>query len=99
MYATALYACEGQVELVELEEKFYLAATQICFTEDKIYIDANGTFYETPAIHADEAGYYVERVSKKASCSWYEWKCSQCQRCNLKGIDWKCKQCKKPIEE
>ena len=90
--------CAG-VEVETLEEKFYIYPAQICLAESGIYIATDGMLYETPAIHADENGYYITQLAKQSSCSWYEWKCSKCHRCNTKGIDWKCKKCKKPIEE
>ena len=86
-------------ELIDLLRKFYVKVEQIAFSDNKIYIDVEDLTYVTPAIFSDENGYYIEKIAKSGNCSWYEWECSKCRACNLRGIDWECRACGRPISQ
>jgi hypothetical protein len=90
--------CKG---LIELDEKFYVQLNQIRFSENKIYIQIEDITYETPAIHADDEGYFIEKVASSGNCAWYEWECPRdnCHFCNLRGLDYKCRVCNHPISQ
>jgi hypothetical protein len=85
--------------IIDLTKKFYVKAEQINFSENKIYIDVEGIIYETPAIYSDEDGYFIDKIAKSGDCSWYEWECSKCRFCNLRGVDYECRNCKRPISQ
>lgn len=80
---------------IPLSKKLYLNGDQIRFIDNKICIEVEGYVYETPAIHADEIGYYIDKVAQSGHCAWYEWECKweNCLYCNLRGIDVRCGAC------
>ena len=87
------------IQVVDLTKKFYITEDQIKLEGNKIYIDVEGLIYQTPAVFADENGYYIEQVAKSGNCAWYEWKCEKCGYCNLRGVDYECRvpSCQYPI--
>jgi len=93
---------EGSNEgVIELADKIYIEAAQVNFADNKIYIQIKDNIFETPAIHSDENGYYIDQIAGSGRCAWYEWEChdKKCLYCNLRGIDWKCRACHRPISE
>lgn len=99
-WAVSLHAslnpnCNGKI--IDLEQKFYVTAEQIQFSENKIYIILKDITYVTPAILSDEDGYYIEQIAKSGNCAWYEWKCTRCGFCNMRGLDYECRSCGYPI--
>jgi hypothetical protein len=89
--------CSNQV--IDLPQKFYVKLDHINFRDNKIYIDVDNFIYATPAIFSDEEGYYIEKIATSGDCSWYEWQCTKCGACNLRGVDWECRSCKRPISQ
>lgn len=85
--------------LIQLEKKIYVGKDQIKLDLEKIYVELGGYIYETPGLYFDENGYYIDQVAKSGSCSWYEWQCSSCRFCNLRGVDWECGSCGRPISQ
>ena len=94
--SSAIYACLEGDEGINAE-KVYVGADQIQCLDNKIYVLIENDILETPALFSDEGGYYVILAAKSGNCSWYEWKCTRCGYCNLRGIDWECKACQYPI--
>jgi len=84
-------------EGIDLNRKIYLNVDQINFDNNKIYVSIDNFTYETPSIFSDESGYYIEKIAKSGNCPWYEWQCSHCNTCNLRGVDWECHKCKRPV--
>lgn len=84
-------------EITDLVQKFYVTADQIQLKDNKIYILIDNVTYETPAIFSDKDGYYIEQVAKSGGCAWYQWECSRCRWCNMRGVDWECRACQFPI--
>ncbi len=93
---TLFLQADCHCDVVELEEKIYLNGDQILISDNKIAINIDEVTYETPAVFTDERGYYIEKIGKKRECSWYEWKCTGCSKCNAK-TNWKCKKCGTPV--
>ena len=86
VYAETTKNCE-EIQ-ISLESKMYITVDQILFENGKIFVAMDNGIYQTPAIHADENGYYVQKLIER-DCSWYEWKCPKCHQCNWK-IDLVC---------
>ena len=87
--------CNGKV--IELMQKFYVQQDQIHFNNNKIYINIEDFTYATPALLSDENGYYIDQVVGSGSCAWYEWQCTRCLTCNLRGLNLACKSCNKSM--
>ncbi|MBS0653582.1 MAG: hypothetical protein JSR39_08700 [Verrucomicrobia bacterium] len=85
--------------VINLEKKIYVEKDQIKLDSEKIYVELGGLIYETPVLHSDADGYYIDQVAKSGSCSWFEWECSRCGFCNLRGIDWECGSCGRSISQ
>ncbi len=94
--SSAIYACPEEDE-AKNAEKVYVGADQIQYFDNKIYVLIEKEILETPALFSDERGYYVILAAKSGNCAWYEWKCTRCGYCNLRGIDWECKSCQYPV--
>lgn len=101
-YACSNGGCEGGV--IKLARKLYIARDQIDFSKNKIFVLLDKFVYETPGVFSDINGYYVDQIligdwAKSGDCSWYEWQCSRCGFCNLRGVDWECRSCNFPISQ
>lgn len=88
---------DENTEIIKLHEKFYVKIDQINFEKNKIHIQLESIVYETPAIHSDKDGYFIDKIASSGNCSWYEWQCAKCHFCNLRGIDYRCRECRFPM--
>ncbi len=97
-YFKSAMACPCE-NMVVLDKKVYLETNQIELRNHKIYVNLGGYVYEAPALYSDADGFYIDQIARSGSCSWYQWECSRCGFCNIRGIDWECISCGKAISQ
>jgi hypothetical protein len=66
--------------------KKYISIEQIALVDKYILVEIEGEVFETPSIHSDANGFYIEnvKIADQGNCGHLQWQCpnTKCKKCN-----------------